>query len=324
MIKPPRFWFETPALMAHVLRPPAFVYEAIQRLRWAIATPFKSEIPIICVGNTGLGGAGKTPTALAIGRLLDDLTISFKYLTRGYGGHEQGPLLVNPLYHKASQVGDEPLLLAKTHPTIMAKNRIKGLALIHKKNTQVIVMDDGYQNPSLGKNLHLLVIDGQRGFGNGLVFPAGPLREPLSMAFARASAIILIGDPSAQVKEALSDLTLPVFKATLTIQPPEGLANKVYAFAGIAFPDKFFQSLKTHGFNVIDTSSFPDHHAYDDVEYQNLQRKSRSLNASLVTTQKDYVRLSATQKRFVTSIPVVLEWEDEAVIKAFLKTKLSL
>jgi tetraacyldisaccharide 4'-kinase len=321
-MNPPKFWFETPAFFAKLLYPLSLIYQALHRLRWYLTTPVKSSIPIICIGNTGLGGAGKTPTALALGKVFDDLAISCKYLTRGYGGSEQGPLLVNSLYHKASQVGDEPLLLAKRHPTIMAKNRVKGLSLIKEKNTQVILMDDGYQNPSLEKKLHFLVIDGQRGFGNGLVFPAGPLRETLPMAFERASAIILIGEASEPVKEYLKSLTCPVFKAKLTIIPPSTLEGKLYAFAGIGFPEKFFSSLKTKGFDVIETASFVDHHVYDDVECQALQRKSRSLGATLVTTEKDYVRLNASQKRFVTPIPLVLEWENEEAIKAFLKTHL--
>jgi tetraacyldisaccharide 4'-kinase len=322
VINPPKFWFEKSSLFAKLLYPLSLIYQALHRLRWYLTTPVKSSTPIICIGNTGLGGAGKTPTALAIGRLFDDLGVSCKYLTRGYGGTEQGPLLVNSLYHTASQVGDEPLLLAKNHPTIMAKNRVKGLSLIKEKNTQVIIMDDGYQNPSLEKKLHLLVIDGQRGFGNNLVFPAGPLRETLSMAFERASAIILIGEASEEVKEALQPLTCPVFKAKMTITPPSTLEGNLCAFAGIAFPEKFFNSLKDRGFNIIETTSFPDHHVYDDMEYQGLQRKTRSLGATLVTTEKDYVRLNASQKRFVTPIPLVLEWKDEEAIKAFLKTRL--
>ena len=322
MIKPPQFWSEPPSFLAKLLWALSVLYQGIHRFRWMLTTPIKSTVPIICIGNTGMGGAGKTPAALAIGKILGQLSIRCKYLTRGYGGIESGPIVVNPSSHTAEQVGDEPLLLAKVHPTIMSKNRAQGLALIKSKNTDAILMDDGYQNPTLEKALHILVIDGQRGFGNGYVFPAGPLREPLSMSLLRASAIIIIGDPSKQVTEALSALSCPIFKATLSIKPPKDLEKNLSAFAGIAFPEKFFNSLTEEGFTLLSTTPFCDHHLYEDLEIQALRRNSRHLDTSLVTTEKDYVRLNSAQKKFVIPIPVTLEWEDEKSIESFLRAHL--
>ena len=322
MIKAPSFWFEKNSWRAKLLWPVSFLYQLGHRVRWGITTSKSSPLPLICVGNTGVGGAGKTPTALALGSLLESMGHPYRFLTRGYGGKEKGPLIVNGFYHKAEQVGDEPLLLAKAQTTIMAKDRVQGLALIKKESAHAIIMDDGYQNPTLKKTLNILVIDGKQGFGNGCVFPAGPLRETLSMSLARASGVVVIGKASREVTKALKGLECPIFKATLMLKPPPELEKKVFPFAGIAFPDKFFNALKQEKYKLAETRSFPDHYPYEDLEFQGLRRQSRALGATLVTTEKDYMRLSSAQRKFVTPIPVALEWEDEKALEAFLKTHL--
>ena len=177
MLKAPSFWFKKNTLIEQLLWPLSFVYQTCHRMRWFFSKPHSPHTPIICVGNTGVGGAGKTPVALAIGKLLQEMNIPYKYLSRGYGGKEAGPLVVRPSYHNAQQVGDEPLLLSQDQTTIMAKDRRKGLALIKPDTTQALIMDDGYQNPSLQKKVQILVIDGKRGFGE-CAMPDGLFKPP--------------------------------------------------------------------------------------------------------------------------------------------------
>ena len=322
MIKPPTFWFQKTSFLKLCLKPLSWIYQCIHGLNWFFKRSKESEIPILCIGNTGVGGAGKTPTALAVGDLLRKLGLSYKYLSRGYGGKELGPIVVQPAYHTAQQVGDEPLLLAKNAITVVAKKRILGLSFIRKKDTQAIIMDDGYQNPSLKKDLNILVIDGKRGFGNGAVFPAGPLREPLSWSLKRADAVVLVGDPSEEVALQLERLDCPIFKSHIKIQLPQEMAKKVYAFAGIAFPEKFFDSLREEGIDIIESKGFPDHAPYDDLEIKAMYREARKQELSLVTTEKDYMRMTLAQKKFVTPVPAALHWENKKAVTQFLKDHL--
>src|SRR6266702_4634659 len=154
-------------------------------------------VPLICVGNPTLGGAGKTPAALAIGRFLKAAGERPFFLSRGYGGRARGPLVVDPGRHGAREVGDEPLLLARIAPTVVARARPAGAAVARARGASVIVMDDGFQNPSLAKDFAVLVLDGRRGIGNARVFPAGPLRAPLEIQLERTQALIAVGEIAA-------------------------------------------------------------------------------------------------------------------------------
>lgn len=320
MMKAPSFWFRKAGLLAWILSPLAWIYTFIHKVRWKISRSTVSLLPILCVGNTGIGGAGKTPTALALGKIFKELSIPFSYLTRGYGGKSLGPLFVNPTTYLYEEVGDEPLLLARLAPTMMAKNRNQGLRKIEETKSQLIIMDDGYQNPTLQKTTHLLVIDGSQGFGNGHVFPAGPLREPLAMSMMRASAVIMLGLPSPHVSYVLKTLDCPIFYGRLVLKLPKNLSPSLYAFAGIASPEKFFSSLSTAGFPPIKTWAFPDHHPYKEKEIQSLIQEAQKAGATLVTTEKDFVRLSRSQRSHILPLPVQIEWENEQTLKEFLKT----
>jgi tetraacyldisaccharide 4'-kinase len=280
-----------------LLSPLAALYGAAAALR--LRRPGRrAGVPVICLGNLTVGGAGKTPAALAVGRLLFAAHERPFFLSRGYGGRLAGPVLVNRSIHRAADVGDEPLLLARLAPTIVARNRVAGAQLARFEGASAIVMDDGFQNPALHKDLAILVIDGRRGIGNGRVLPAGPLRAPLASQMARAHALIVVG-PAAESAAALAELGrkrgLPVFHARLEPdrQTLAALAGRrILAFAGIADPDKFFATLAEAGLNVVERHGFADHHRYTAADAQSLTAQAQSQNLVLLTTEKDQARLA--------------------------------
>jgi tetraacyldisaccharide 4'-kinase len=281
-----------------------------------VAKPgFVPGIKVICVGNAGVGGAGKTVVALD---LLGRLRGSRFALTRGYRGRLVGPLLVNPTLHTARDVGDEALLLAAAAPTILAHDRAAGARLALAEGATVIVMDDGLQNPALAKTLSLLVIDGGYGFGNLLPLPAGPLRETLAAAAARVQAAVLIGEDETG---ALAHLpaALPVLRAR---QVPESVVDlrgrKIVAFAGIGRPAKFFASVRALGGNLVATHEFPDHHVYRASDSARLLGDASAQGAQLVTTAKDYVKLPDTLRAASAVVTVRLHWDDEAALERLL------
>jgi tetraacyldisaccharide 4'-kinase len=250
---------------------------------------------VICVGNSTIGGAGKTPTAIAIARLLIEAGERPYFLTRGYGGKLAGPVLVEAA-HTAAQVGDEPLLLGRVAPTVVAADRAAGAQLARDQGATVVVMDDGFQNPSLAKDLSLLVIDGARGIGNGRVLPAGPLRAALKPQLDRAHAVLIVGDVTgaAPVMIASRARKLPLFHATLDPDPAtlDTLAGaKVLAFAGIGDPGKFFATLAAARIDAPITRSFPDHHRYRADEAKALIDEATRNKLALLTTEKDAARM---------------------------------
>jgi tetraacyldisaccharide 4'-kinase len=266
-------------------------------------------IKTICVGNAGVGGAGKTMVALDILTRLKPRPFA---LTRGYGGRLAGPVLIDRAQHDASDVGDETMLLAARAPTVVARDRAAGARLALAEGASAIVMDDGLQNPSVRKTLSLLVIDGGYGFGNGLLLPAGPLREPVLAAAARCQAAVLIGDDETG---ALAQLpaSLPVYRAQLQPLCAESLARRpVIAFAGIGRPEKFFRSVIALGAELVDTHAYPDHHVYSARDITSLLGQTSSTGAKLVTTAKDYVKLPPSLRAACLVVQARLTWEDEA------------
>jgi tetraacyldisaccharide 4'-kinase len=290
----PSFWWRPGRGM--LLSPLAAFYGAAAWLR--LQRPGRGVgVPVICLGNLTVGGGGKTPAALAVGRLLLACGERPFFLSRGYGGRLAGPVLVNRSVHRAADVGDEPLLLARLAPTIVARNRLAGAELARREGASVIVMDDGFQNPALQKDLAILMVDGRRGIGNGRVLPAGPLRAPLEAQLARAHALIVVGTPdgAAAVAERGRKRGLPLFHARIEPdrQTLSALAgSKILAFAGIADPEKFFATLCDAGLNVAERQRFADHHRYTAAEAQTLTARAQSQNLVLLTTEKDHVRLA--------------------------------
>jgi len=295
-MKAPRFWWSKPGAAAAMLSPFAKLYGAIAARRLA-RSGSAAGIPVICVGNPTVGGAGKTPAAIAIARLLIEAGERPYFLTRGYGGRLAGPVRVEA-GHTAVQVGDEPLLLARVAPTMVAANRAAGARLAREKGASVIVMDDGFQNPSLAKDLSILVIDGTRGIGNGRVVPAGPLRAPLKPQLERAHAIMIVGHvgAAAPLVATVTARKLPLFHATLNPDQKtvEALAGKkVLAFAGIGDPEKFFATVIAAGIDAVATRGFPDHHRFTVNDVRSLLDEATRKGLLLLTTEKDMARIQA-------------------------------
>lgn len=294
---------------------------------WAVARrirktePVDTGIPVICVGNLTLGGTGKTPVAQTILARLADHGVAAHGLSRGYGGSLKGPVAVDPSQHGAADVGDEPLLLARTAPVWISRDRPAGAAEAVKAGAQALVMDDGHQNPTLKKTLSLVVIDGQTGYGANMVFPSGPLREPVEVGLARADAVIVMMPDADRLPDyealGLADLEIPVLHAWLapTERPPHG---RLVAFAGIGRPQKVFDALQAHGAHLAETAQFPDHHPYSKGDLRHLRSLAEAHDASLVTTEKDWVRLPADMQAEVKAWPVRAEFANPAALDAIL------
>ena len=307
----PAFWWRKSG--GGLLAPLAALYGAVAWGRIQ-AQGKPAGVPVICLGNLTVGGAGKTPAALAVAHLLLAASERPFFLSRGYGGKLAGPVRVDPSFHHAADVGDEPLMLARLAPTIVARDRVAGARAARSGGASVIVMDDGFQNPSLNKDLAILVVDGRRGIGNGRVIPAGPLRAPLEIQIARAQAIVVVGPPdgAAKILDTARRYGVTVFHGRLEADR-NGLAalgkRKVLAFAGIGNPEKFFATLTEAGIDVAARSSFPDHHRYTATEAQGLIARAQAKNLVLITTEKDHVRLAgdpalAALKAHASTLPV--------------------
>jgi len=293
---------------------------------------WRAERPVVCVGNFTVGGAGKTPTALAVAQLLLGAGERPFFLTRGYGGALAGPVLLDPARHRADEVGDEPLLLARVAPTIVARERPGGARLAAASGAGVVIMDDGFQNPSLAKDFSILVVDGQRGIGNGRVIPGGPLRAPLATQLARSHGLVVIGmaEGAAEVLATARARDIPVFAARLV--PDSGctaaLGGRVLAFAGIGDPRKFFSTLTGLGIVVAAARSFPDHHRYTAAEAKALCDEADRDRLALVTTEKELVRITGDQALVelaarAHALPVTLTFEDEAGFAQLLLKKVA-
>jgi tetraacyldisaccharide 4'-kinase len=292
-MREPAFWWRPAGPAAALLSPLGAIYGAAAS--WRMAQPGRAAgVPVICVGNLTLGGAGKTPAAIAVAQILDAAGRRPFVLSRGYGGRLAGPVRVDPQAHGAADVGDEPLLLARVAPTIVARDRVAGAQAARSAGADVIVMDDGFQNPSLKKDLSLVVVDGRGGIGNGHVFPAGPLRAPLDAQLARASALLVIGEPSGAEAVLAAAPGLQVFQGRLEPDAQAVAAlrpHKVLAFAGIGDPEKFFGTLTEAGIDVRARQAFADHHRFSGAEAADLIVRARRDGLALVTTEKDLARL---------------------------------
>lgn len=293
-MRAPAFWWRPPGPEARLLAPLGWIYGTVTARRMARAGTRAAD-PVVCIGNLVAGGAGKTPTALAVADLLADLGEKPVFLSRGYGGTVRGALQVDPHRHDASEVGDEPLLLARRCPTVVSPDRVAGARLAASLGS-VIVLDDGLQNPSLHKDVALAVIDGETGDGNGYCVPAGPLRAPVEVQFAHVGAVVVVGGGAAGegLAAAAGQRGRPVFRARLEAEPAACAAlagRRVFAFAGIARPAKFYASLRACGADLVETRDFPDHHAFRREEIDAIRIACAAGALLPVTTEKDLVRI---------------------------------
>jgi tetraacyldisaccharide 4'-kinase len=312
----PEFWAR-PGLAAQLLEPIAWANAAAGAAHRAWAHPVRVGIPVLCVGNVVAGGAGKTPVVLSLARLLVERGARPHLLSRGYGGARRGPLAVEPVRHGADEVGDEALLLARAAPTWIARDRVAGARAAQAAGAGMVVMDDGFQNPRLHKDLSLLVIDGAYGVGNGRIMPAGPLRESLSSALARADAVVLMGEDEAGIAPLLG--ATPALRARLSPVAGTALPGRWLAFAGIGRPEKFFRTLTQSGWDLAARRAFPDHHRYGAAELERLESDAGKAGARLVTTAKDWVRLAPRWRERVSVLEVEVQWRDEAALAALVR-----
>jgi tetraacyldisaccharide 4'-kinase len=297
-MREPTFWWQPGS--GALLSPLGGIYGIVAALRME-STGRSAGVPVICVGNFTVGGAGKTPAALAVGRLLLAAHQRLFFLSRGYGGRLAGPVRVDPAVHTAAAVGDEPPLLARLAPTIVARDRVAGAAVARRSGASVIVMDDGFQNPALSKDLAILLVDGRRAVGNGRVIPAGPLRAPLETQLKHAHAVVFVGssDNTAAIMERARRHNAAIYHARLEPDPDTVAALKgrnVLAFAGIGDPEKFFVTLAEAGISVAERVRFADHHRYTAAEARGLLARADADNLMLLTTEKDLVRLSGKRR----------------------------
>jgi len=326
-VRAPGFWTKRrPTLLARLLYPVGALYgrTTARRMR---EPGERAGAPTICVGNFVAGGAGKTPAALALARMLIGNGRRVAFLSRGYGGAERvEPILVDANAHTSAIVGDEPLLLAKVAPCWVAVDRAASARRAVEGGANALVLDDGLQNPALVKDLAFAVVDGETGFGNGLCVPAGPLRAPVSaqLSFVRA-LIVLGGDEAGLSAIAAAAPGKPVIRATLE---PDALAaapligREVVAFAGIARPEKFYATLRRVGAQIVMTRDFADHHPYTPREIEALIEEAARRNAILATTEKDLVRLGARHVRAVVALPVTLRFEEPGQVQRMLRQTL--
>ncbi len=321
-MRAPEFWERGEGVVPTLLSPLASLYDLGGRLRQRLVAPERAGVPVVCVGNLVAGGAGKTPVALAIAGRLAAAGQAVHVLSRGYGGGERGPLRVDPARHGAREVGDEALLLAAVVPTWVARDRPAGARAAVREGARVVVMDDGHQDPALHKDVSLVVVDAAYGMGNGRLIPAGPLREPVAAGLARAQAIVLIGSAPAALAQALARAGggKPLLWAEI-VPAPEGRAlagRRVVAFAGIARPAKFFDTLANMGCEVVARHAFPDHYVYAPDEIMALVEQASGAEARLVTTEKDRVRLPPEAQAMVEALPVAVEFQDTGTLDRVL------
>ena len=324
-MREPGFWHGPASFNAHLLKPLAALYGAVaaQRLR---RKGLKAGIPVLCVGNYHVGGAGKTPTVLALAKLLRELGETPVVLSRGYGGKLRGPVRVDPARHAASDVGDEPLMMADALPVVVSRKRAEGVPLARAQGATVILMDDGFQSPAIVKDASLIVIDGARGIGNGQVFPAGPLRAPLRPQLARTDALVIVGAGSAAntIAAEIAAQTKPVLSARLKpdeAQVAELRDKRVLAFAGIGDPARFFNTLRASGIEVAAERAFADHHPYSEAEIESLWAEAKRDGLTLVTTEKDLARLRDRSEHIVP-FKVTLAFDDPALLRKFIADRL--
>lgn len=317
----PNFWHsERKQAIATLLSPLGWLYGLATKTRLATTRAWTSPVPIICIGNLVTGGTGKTPVALDLAKRLQAKGRNVHFLSRGYGGQERGPLRVEPEKHGFARVGDEPLLLAAQAPTWISRERRAGCIAAAKAGADIIIMDDGFQNPYVKKDFSIIIIDGCYGFGNKKLIPAGPLRETIADGLARAQAVVIIGEDRTGSLDLVSSYGHSPISASLITGPvPEDIKGKpVVAFTGIGRPDKFFETVSGLGCVVQKKIPFADHHPYSRTDIKLLSNTAKKGNARLLSTEKDASRLPTPFLSEVTIVPITLKWDNKESIETLL------
>ncbi len=328
IIKTPKFWFKNkneinPLLLT--LKPLSKIWEVVTKFRLDNGLWEKMPIPVICVGNITVGGSGKTPVTMALQLLLEKMGIRACVVSRGYGGRNKYPHYVtkNDTFCK---VGDEPIIMSKKGAVIVSKVKKDGILKAFKDGFDVVLLDDGYQNSKINKDLSLLVVDSEVLFGNELIFPLGPLREPINSGLSRADAIILVGHDykknASKIKNLITENKIPVLEGCIN-KKKISTNKEVLAFSGIAFPDKFFRTLRNMGYNVIKTKEFPDHYPYTLKDMIKLKNYAQNYGLKLITTEKDIVRIPKNFHKFIDIVQIEFEFKNLNKIKKMIKKLLN-
>ena len=316
MIKSPKHWQQT-GLVPLLLYPFSLIYRMASAFPRMTTSPWRANVPVICVGNIVAGGAGKTPITIDIAMRLKNIGKNPHIITRGYGGDAMGPIMVEAgaNWH---DTGDEAILLSATAPTWVAKDRKAGVTSATNNGADTVILDDGFQNPSLVKDLSIVVVDGGFGFGNKMLLPAGPLRESINSGISRANAVVIIGDDKQGARASILESNPKIEILQAHLQPTNGDELKgrdVVAFAGIGRPEKFFETLAEIGCNIKSSHPFPDHHEYSVRDISPILEMAEKINAVVVTTEKDAVKIPVNMLEKITIIKVGIEWSDQDVRK---------
>ncbi|MEH6629978.1 MAG: tetraacyldisaccharide 4'-kinase [Halopseudomonas aestusnigri] len=333
-MRAPNFW-KSCNFISTLLLPASLFYIIGGYFRQVFTKPIKVTVPVICIGNLSAGGSGKTPIARSIAETLIKKGFSPHIISRGYGGTEQGPLLVNLNVHKPTEVGDEPLMLSSTLPTWVSRDRVKGALAAIKQGADIILLDDGFQNPKLFKDLSLIVVDNNLGFGNGRVIPAGPLRESIRSGIDRADAIVLMNSDNTpsnpEILSYLGDIPIlhahvePVTEPELDLgdnflSPSKALNQKsIFAFAAIGYPQKFYTTLQQQGAVLKGTRDFPDHYRYSRSDLVDIIKSAETLGVDLIyTTEKDYAKIPVDLRNSIHCLPIRAVWDNPNDLMKFL------
>ncbi len=323
MLKAPRFWYKkNDTYLSNTLYPFSLLFRLGTKLRNLVSHKKISQLPVICIGNIVVGGAGKTPVAIKLGILLKKNGYKPHFVSKGYGGIETNNTLIKE-WHSPQSVGDESLLLSEIAPTWIGKDRNKSFMLAWESGADCIIMDDGFQNPTLQKDFSIIVINGEQGFGNKRVIPSGPLRESISRGISRANLIIVIGEIAEDVRKKIPR-AIPLIHANFKISKDNKIYKnqKVTAFAGIAYPDKFYNSLQEQGAILEKKISYPDHHIFDENDMLNLAETANMTKSILVTTKKDFVRIPKAYRSLVSTLDGEIEFEEEKLLVEILSNLL--
>ncbi len=329
-MRAPDFW-KARGFISTLLLPASLLYAFAGHLRRIFTKPVKVSAPVICIGNLSAGGTGKTPITLSIGKMLSEAGHTPHIITRGYGGNQRGPLQVRPDHHQATEVGDEPLMLAQSLPTWVSRDRAQGAKAAINAGADILLLDDGFQNPTLIKDLSLIVVDGTLGFANGRIIPAGPLRESVQVGIKRADAIILMGNPSDNICPELSTFlegitVLPAHVEPKVLNEQISVTNKsIFAFAAIGYPQKFYTTLEQFGAKLVGTRDFPDHHAYSRSDLLDVIKSATAAGAELIyTTEKDYTKIPDDLRDKINSLPIQAVWDNPNTLMKLINKTLGL
>jgi len=319
LLKAPKFWYQKKdTYLSIFLYPLSLLFSFGTKIRNILSTINKGPLPIICIGNIVVGGAGKTPVALKIGKLLIKAGYKPGFISKGYAGLIKSSTLVKS-WHSAKSIGDESILLSEVANTWIGVDRINSARLAKEKNSDCLIMDDGFQNPTIYKNFSIIVINTSQEFGNKRVMPSGPLRESIKRGLSRTNLVIVIGDPSQELKQVIPK-NIPIVKAKFEIKKENKnfKGQNIIAFAGIAYPEKFFQSLADEGAKIFKKITFPDHHIYSENDLLSLAEIANKTKSILVSTKKDFVRIPKSFRSLVNTLEGEIIFEDEEFIVEIL------